>query len=254
MTPFRETAVQQHGQDLLDHMLREKPRFHRAETEIRRNFSASDSYLKRGAAEQIAGGIPLGYYGLPDECMHFLYENIQPGDKTLETGAGLSTLVFAMRGAKHIAITPNEEEIAAIRNYAGTLGIDMAAVTFVARPSHEYLPSCDACELDAVLLDGKHAFPFPIVDWFFTADRLKVGGLMFIDDRQIRVVVDLMNFMDVDPRWEFVGCPGWRTCVYRKLSGPVHDVAWHMQPYCVTPTRPLWRRVAGRLTRLLSTR
>jgi hypothetical protein len=61
------------------------------------------------------------------------------------------------------------------------------------------LPRCQLANLDLILLDGKHAFPWPVVDWFYTADRLKQGGLMIIDDAQMRSVGVLRDFMAADP-------------------------------------------------------
>ena len=110
----------------------------------------------------------------------------------------------------------------------------MATVRFVAEPSDRYLPACDVNSLDLVLLDGKHAFPWPIIDWFYTADRLKVGGLMILDDTQLRPVRVLADFLmaDVD-RWRLEGKPGGRTSIFRKLTGPVHDATWKMHPWTV---------------------
>src|SRR5262249_60610465 len=41
-----------------------------------------------------------------DEVLETIAAAVQPGWRTLETGAGLSTVVFALRGAEHVCITP----------------------------------------------------------------------------------------------------------------------------------------------------
>jgi hypothetical protein len=66
-------------------------------------------------------------------------------------------------------------------------------------------------ELDIVFIDGMHAFPWPILDWYSTADHLKVGGLMIIDHTQLPSVGILSEFLRVDsPRWLFAKTVGGR--------------------------------------------
>src|SRR4029079_17771583 len=109
-----------------------------------------------------------------------------------------STLVFAALRAQHIAITPNQDEIDRIRNYALHRKIDVKTVEFVCACSDAYLPTCKKSELDVVFIDGKHAFPWPIVDWFYTADLLRKDGLLIIDDLQLRPVSILVEFLQMD--------------------------------------------------------
>jgi hypothetical protein len=146
-------------------------------------------------------------------------------------------------------------EIGLIREYASTNGIDLASVKFVPEPSEQYLPRGDESDLDLVLLDGKHAFPWPMVDWFFTADRLKQGGLMLLDDAQMRSVAVLAEFMLADPGWAFVCGFEGKTLAFRKVRKKVLDVAWHMQPWTVTtgPVSPpgLLRRIGSQIARIL---
>jgi hypothetical protein len=168
---------------------------------------------------------------------------------TLETGSGISTLVFALGGVQHTAVSPDPEEHAELRAYAGSVGVDLTRVNLVPEPSDRYLPACGLNGLDVVFLDGKHAFPWPIIDWFYTADRLKLGGLMILDDTQLRPVRVLEDFLiaDVD-RWRFEGKPGGRTSIFRKLAHPVHDTTWKMHPWTSSwHAEPLWRRLIQQL-------
>jgi hypothetical protein len=188
-------------------------------------------------------------YGISKPFARELFGRLTVGMQTLETGSGVSTLVFALGGSRHTAVSPDLEEHAALRVHAGSLGIDMTTVDFVAEPSDRYLPTCDLERLDVVLLDGKHAFPWPIIDWFYTADRLKVGGLMMLDDTRLRPVRVLVDFLKADvDRWRFEGKPGGRTSIFRKLAHPVHDATWKMHPWTVRwHAEPLWRRLIGRM-------
>jgi hypothetical protein len=128
-------------------------------------------------------------------------------------------------------------------------------VRFVAEPSERYLPGCNAANLDLVLLDGKHAFPWPMVDWFFTADSIRRGGLLLLDDAQMRSVAVLSEFLSADPGWQLIRNFSGRTIAFRKTRNKVLDVAWHMQPWTVATwyTRPksLIKRIKRRLAKLL---
>lgn len=245
--------------DKLQQIINERPGFHRGETEIDRAFDPSESLLPREAAAKLTSA-GLTCYGIGPEVLSFIADSISEGSRTLETGAGCSTLVFAIRGSDHIAVTPSRPEIALIIQYAAQREIPLGKVRFVPESSDRYLPRCAAEGLDLVLLDGKHAFPWPIIDWFFTADRLRKGGVMVIDDVQMRSVAILAEFMGVDPGWQLIRDFSGKTMAFRKIRDSIHDVAWHMQPYTVG--RPagaaagpcLLRRLARRLKRLVQGR
>ena len=232
-------------------LLADRPAFHRVETEIDRSFQPNESCLTAQIAEQFASGGNT-CYAIAPEVLRFLADSVSTTSKTLETGAGLSTLIFALRTSLHVAITPSKSEITSIRAYAADKGISLDSVSFICEVSEEYLPRCQLADLDLVLLDGKHAFPWPMVDWFYTADRLKQGGLMIIDDAQMRSVGVLRDFMAADPAWKLVRDFAGKTVVFQKSRAYVHDVAWHMQPWNVASgSRPTEapRKLASRVYR-----
>jgi hypothetical protein len=95
-----------------------------------------------------------------------------------------------------------------------------------------------------VLIDGKHAFPWPIIDWFYTAVKLREGGILILDDAEISSVSILKDFMCEDPHWELLKCFGRHAVAFRKLSMSIRDISWHMQPFIT--------RRFGRKARLLN--
>ena len=149
----------------------------------------------------------------------FLFDSVSEQSKTLETGSGISTLAFALRQAEHIAITPNANEVESIRTYAAANQISLDRVEFVIEPSDRYLPRCEAEDLDLVLIDGKHAFPWPIIDWFFTAGKRKQNGLVVLDDLQMSSVSMLGDFLREDPRWQLERTLGRRTLILKNIPG-----------------------------------
>jgi hypothetical protein len=166
------------------------------------------------------------YWGLAWAALRWLEENVRSGMATLETGAGSSTIVFAAAGAEHEAVTPDAAEEERIRGACDRLGVDSSSVTFRIGPSHEVLPALPQRALDLVLVDGAHGFPYPILDWWYLAPRLRVGGVMLLDDAYmppVRVVVDALR---AQPAWEVAAAIGHRTVAVRKLSDELPHWDW----------------------------
>src|SRR5262245_6844522 len=121
-------------------------------------------------------------WGLNEEALRFIYENVQDDWVTLETGCGLSTVAFALKGSRHTVIAPAPQEFEITKAYCSARGISTSQINFVSEPSQKVLPHLETEPLDLVLIDGGHGFPTPYLDWFFTAGKLKKGGLLLIDD------------------------------------------------------------------------
>ena len=166
------------------------------------------------------------YWGLAWAALEWLEENVQPGMSTLETGAGSSTLVFAARGAEHEAVTPDDSEGERIRAECRRRGIDDSRVRFVVGPSHEVLPRLEPRPLDLVLVDGAHGFPYPILDWWYVAPRVRVGGLVLLDDAYMPPVGALVDALRAQPAWEVAAAIGHRTVAVRKLAEGLPPFDW----------------------------
>lgn len=218
--------------NIMDTIINEQPKFHRGETEIGRLFEKQESFLPRNIAKDLIDN-NLSCYGIGKDVAHFINNSIDQNSITLEIGAGISTLIFAINSTVHTAVTPNIEEVKLIREYAGNKKINLSHVQFIIEQSDSYLPKLDINNLDMVFIDGKHAFPWPIIDWFYTADKLKKDGLMIVDDAELNSVKILINFMNLDPGWVLQKNFSQKTYVFRKRRDTIHNVAWHMQPYTV---------------------
>jgi predicted O-methyltransferase YrrM len=237
--------------EAFERIFADRPLLHRID-EIG-DFRTERSALPVEMRDQLASMRGRQNWGVSKEFGRYLLDSIESNMRTLETGAGVSTLIFALGGSDHVAVAPWLDELDELRKYAVRVGIDVSRVDFVASASEDYLPKLTPVELDLVFIDGKHAFPWPILDWYYTADRLKVGGLMILDDTQLPPVRMLSEFLRADtPRWRFLKTVGEWTDIFEKRVRSVHDVAWHEQPWAaLIRQRPLLQRIRGRLSRLL---
>jgi predicted O-methyltransferase YrrM len=180
--------------------------------------------LRRSPPGLHAGGEE--YWGLAWSALEWLEREVQPGMATLETGSGASTLVFAAGGTEHEAVTPSAEEEERFRAESARRGIDASRVSFRIGLSHDVLPRLDERELDLVLVDGAHGFPYPILDWWFLAPRLKVGGRMLLDDAYMPPVRALVDALRASPDWQVEGAAGYRTVIVRKLADGLPAFDW----------------------------
>jgi hypothetical protein len=226
----------------LNELFSDSPKLHHGETEIARTPERSESGLDDEAWSRVPWNA-TGCFGITRAVGNFLDENVKPGWTTLETGCGRSTLIFANAGALHRCVTPSESEISELRAWASAHNVDLSRTTFVNKPSEQYLPTCNDINLDCAFIDGKHAFPWPAIDYFFSAQLLKRGGLMILDDTNLAPVEIVTEFLKEDtPRWELIADIG-TTSVFRKLVDDISDVAWHMQPFATRRLPPTPRGI-----------
>jgi len=151
-----------------------------------------------------------------NEVLLFIADHALEGCRTLETGAGVTTLLFAMNRCVHTCVAPFADEIQRIRDYAREKDLRLDTVTFEVDTSDRVLPRLQTDPLDIVLLDGAHGFPVPLIDWYYTADRLKVGGFLILDDTQLWSVNILKQFLLLEPEWQIERDFWPRSAIFRK--------------------------------------
>lgn len=159
----------------------------------------------------------------------------------METGAGVSTVYFAACGFRHTAIAPDAQLFARIRDYCNSKGISLDKVRFVDSPSEKFLPGLEGPPLDLFLIDGRHGFPSPFIDWYYGSQAVKVGGYVAVDDTQLLTGEILQEFMKDDTHWD-QGIALGKTSVFRKLDSAIHADEWAQQVF-LTSGRKLTARV-----------
>ena len=155
-------------------------------------------------------------YTSTSDCYEGLSGLVDAGSVTIETGSGLSTLVFAVRGCEHTAffLDPGEEDV--IRGWAAAHDVSLDRVNFVVGPSDSGLRSWDR-PVDLFFIDGCHGYPMPQLDWFYGAGHVKRGGVLALDDRNLWAPRQLDTFLHRDPRWtRITRTPAWSA--YRRNS------------------------------------
>ncbi|HTK14668.1 MAG TPA: hypothetical protein VL402_12800, partial [Xanthobacteraceae bacterium] len=129
-----------------------------------------------------------------------IQRSVSRGMRTLETGCGASTVVFAAKGARHTIISPTRDEHERVLQYLNKIGVDGSLLHFEPGFSDDVLPricsypgrvtewdawfvdhlgadaaaakasssdelwrdSNERC-FDYVFLDGAHSFPYPVI-------------------------------------------------------------------------------------------
>jgi predicted O-methyltransferase YrrM len=209
---------------------------------------SSDALIQRLLADRPAfhawpDGAPADWSVAPD-VLRFLATQVKPGMNTLETGAGQTTVAFALAGANHVCITPDRAQAEKIEGYLEALEAT-ASVRFIHQSSDEALPAGQGIpeQLDVVLIDGAHRFPFPILDWHYTQARVPVGGLVIVDDYKMPSVRILYDFLAGEQEWELVRAFEV-TAFFRKVKETVSVWDWADQSI----NRPHLDRVRQKMT------
>jgi predicted O-methyltransferase YrrM len=170
-------------------------------------------------------------WSLGEDVLRFMFTYLKRGLKTLETGCGTSTLVFALKQTAHFVITPSTDEMERIKQYCDEKEMPTERLSFRIGKSEDVLPGFEINDFDLVLIDGCHAFPVPFLDWYYTAEKLKVNGLLIVDDIQLWPCRILCEFLKREPEWAMVSTFA-RSVAFRKLEN-VPPKEWTDQPFVV---------------------
>lgn len=189
-------------------------------------MSSSLTYRLRTRPVGLHGDHGDESWGLAWAALEWLEANVQPGWHTLETGSGHSTIVIASRGAVHAAVTPDPGEESRFRAACAELAVPTDAVTFHIGPSHVVLPALPATPLDLVLIDGAHGLPYPVIDWWSVASRVRIGGVVLLDDAYMPPVAAITDGLRGDPAWEIETTAGYRTVIQRKRAETLPHFDW----------------------------
>jgi hypothetical protein len=176
-----------------------------------------------------AGATTAGWR-LDDAGLLFLESHIRSDMRTIETGAGVSTIVFALKRTNHTCVVPDGRVVRRIRQYCASIRLSLHTVHFVVDRSEYALPRLETSGYDFALIDGRHGFPAPFVDWFYLAGRLRQGGTVLVDDTWIWTCDVLVRFLDASPGWRRCGVLP-NSAAFLKERDDAHQAEWVDQPF-----------------------
>jgi predicted O-methyltransferase YrrM len=221
-------------------------------TEVMDKRALVDQLLERPPAIHAMndeGDPELGVWSTDRDCYLFLTETVRPGSRTLETGSGLSTILFAALGAEHTCVTPAQVEVDRIVEYCRQEEIDISRVAFEIGSSDEVLPRLlSGAAIDLAFVDGCHGFPTPTIDRYYAGSRLRQGGLLVVDDVALPAVAEVCGFIDLDPRWAASRRTG-KWAAYRRVDAGGLRQDWFEQPFFRRPPVYGMAAFAGHLAR-----
>jgi hypothetical protein len=156
----------------------------------------------------------------------------QPIRHSVETGAGASTLIFSHVSSDHTVFALDLD--GSVTNTRASELFHPVATVFVEGPTQKTLPTyVFRNKLQAALLDGPHAFPFPHLEYYYIYPHLEEGALLIIDDIQIRTVHDFFKFLKADKMFRLLEVAG-TTAFFRRTSAPTFNPyghEWWLQKY-----------------------
>ena len=123
-------------------------------------------------------------------------------------------------------MTPSQAEADRILAECERREISTEHLTFRIGSSADVLRDWEPRQLDLVLVDGAHAFPYPTLDWWYLAPHLKVGGLMLLDDAYMPPVAAVVDHVRHSSAWRLEEPVSFRTAVARKLADETIDGEW----------------------------
>lgn len=227
--------------EVLTRLAADKPRFHHMDEQGR------DRVLRAGLRAPAVGDCS---WGVPPEVLQWIADHVTGEMTTLETGAGYTTVMMAARAKHHYCCTMFDLEREKLRDYLRKLGIADDKVTYVIGPSDQTLPRLDIGKtLDFAYIDGCHGYPFPALDWHYVDQRLKVGGIVGMDNVELRPVREHCDFLEENKSYRLVEAldVGYFIRFYEKLTDQHRE--WIDQPYSIAKKDPCDTRLVTVLRR-----
>jgi hypothetical protein len=138
--------------------------------------------------------------------------------RTLATGCGRTTILFVLAQTDRCSLTSNKRETELVAEYCVRIGLSVDRLHFRIGSSAALFPTMlKEPPLDFIYNDRSHTFPFSNVDFYYAEQRLSVGGVLGIDDCQIRAVRVLYDHLSVCETYER-RCHVDDAAFFRKIS------------------------------------
>jgi hypothetical protein len=159
-----------------------------------------------------------------------------PLNWTMETGCGKTTILLSNLSRRHhvFCLDDRAEQGSSIAYVTQCPLYRPAHTHFVLGPTQRTLPTfIFDQQIDLVLLDGPHGYPFPELEYFFVYPQLRTGALMVIDDIHIPTIHRLYSFLAEDDMFDLVHVEQ-TTAFFHRTSASALDPCgdgWWLQSY-----------------------
>ncbi len=156
--------------------------------------------------------------------------------RSIETGCGASTIVFANYATRHTAYCYDDREFdASSVKYAQDFpGFREDRVDWIFGPTQRTVFEHPPTEqVDLVLLDGPHGYPFPELEYFAFYNWLRPGGILIVDDIHIPTINRFYRFLLEDESFLRHGLAS-TTAYFQRTNAPAFNMEgddWWLQRY-----------------------
>jgi hypothetical protein len=161
------------------------------------------------------------------------------GPRSIETGAGNSSLMFMMLGCSSVtAIAPDEKLGARIRKEAAERGVDDSVLRYIEERSEVALPRLaleEQARCDIAFIDGNHGWPSVFVDFCYLNMMMVPDAVLFVDDVQLYSCAQLMLLLKEQPGFELVSVVS-KLATFRKRTKRRFLPDWLEEPFVVSNT------------------
>lgn len=138
---------------------------------------------------------------------------------SVETGAGISTLLLSQLSGDHLVFAVDGENGSVNNTFAHPL-MRRERVRFVDGCTQITLPEHRFNHpIDFALIDGPHAWPFPDLEYFYLYPHIPCGGTLVVDDIQIRSIRNMFEVLKVDRMWRLEEVVG-QTAFFIRTDAP----------------------------------
>jgi hypothetical protein len=127
-------------------------------------------------------------------------------------------------------VVPDRQVVQRIQQYSQAHDVSLRGIEFVVERSEFALPAIRANDYEFALIDGRHGFPAPFIDWFYISNRLRRGGVVLLDDTWIWTGNVLANFLDATPGWRRCAVLPNSAAFVKERDGTEH-AEWVDQPF-----------------------
>ena len=164
-----------------------------------------------------------------------------------ETGSGASTLLFSHSSENHTVFSIDSGGGSVVNVKASPL-LRGERVNWIEGPTQLTLPTYRfQHKLQAALIDGPHAYPFPDLEYYYLYQHLEPGALLIVDDIQIPTIHNLFDFLRRDSMFvldDVVDTTAFFTRTDAPTFSPIGD-SWWEQEYNKAPSSKVLPRYSA---------